>query len=418
MDSIVYLDLTINPIYNIIVNREICEGDTFFFGNQELTQQNIYTNTFQSVSTCDSTVTLNLIVNPLPEIHLQAEHSQCGSFTPLNAFATEGTPSYTYNWQQGVIGQHIIVAPTEITTYTLVVIDSKNCSDTAQTTVNVIEPLDINVCMVTVDTSLNKNLIVWEAPTTNIIQSFNIYKEISSNYYQLIGVKMYGEMTEFVDINSEPSVHADKYKISVIDTCGNEWEKSYYHQTINLSQVQGALDNEIVLIWNKYIDESTNFIPSVYNIYRGLDINELVLEDAITGGLSTYNYNIENVQAGEHFMVAIDMPECAPSGTLKASGGPYYQSSSNIEDEGIIATGINSISSETISIYPNPAQSFIVINNKIQNSKYQIIDTKGQVVKEGLCSRNRLSIKDLSKGTYIIKIISVNNVNTEKLIIE
>jgi len=63
-DSVVLLTLTVNPIYNIPVSDTICEGDTFHFFNQILTTPGVYTETLSSSSTCDSVVTLTLVVNP------------------------------------------------------------------------------------------------------------------------------------------------------------------------------------------------------------------------------------------------------------------------------------------------------------------------------------------------------------------
>ncbi|MBI9069504.1 MAG: hypothetical protein JEZ09_19565, partial [Salinivirgaceae bacterium] len=63
-DSIATLYLTINPVYNTSDAQSICEGDTYVFGTQELTEANAYTETFSSISGCDSIVTLTLNVNP------------------------------------------------------------------------------------------------------------------------------------------------------------------------------------------------------------------------------------------------------------------------------------------------------------------------------------------------------------------
>ncbi len=63
-DSIVTTNLTVNPIYNIINNDTICQGDTFRIGNSIYTQSGIYTNALQSYLGCDSIITINLTVYP------------------------------------------------------------------------------------------------------------------------------------------------------------------------------------------------------------------------------------------------------------------------------------------------------------------------------------------------------------------
>ena len=61
-DSIIAIDLTINPTYNETDAATICSGNSFTFGAQSLTMAGIYTEVFQSAEGCDSTVVLTLDV--------------------------------------------------------------------------------------------------------------------------------------------------------------------------------------------------------------------------------------------------------------------------------------------------------------------------------------------------------------------
>lgn len=63
-DSIVTLNLTVNPAPVTQLNESICSGSSFAFGNQNLTQSGQYSQTLQTVAGCDSIVNLNLVVNP------------------------------------------------------------------------------------------------------------------------------------------------------------------------------------------------------------------------------------------------------------------------------------------------------------------------------------------------------------------
>ena len=62
-DSIVTLFLTVNPVSHAIVTEEICEGGSFNFLGQTLTEAGVYTDTLQSQYGCDSIFTLTLIVH-------------------------------------------------------------------------------------------------------------------------------------------------------------------------------------------------------------------------------------------------------------------------------------------------------------------------------------------------------------------
>jgi PKD repeat protein len=81
-DSTVTLNLTVNPSYTGgVQNTTICEGESVLFGGVSYDEQGSYPFTFQTINGCDSTVTLNLTVNPLP----------------VAAFTVSGTsPSFTF----------------------------------------------------------------------------------------------------------------------------------------------------------------------------------------------------------------------------------------------------------------------------------------------------------------------------------
>jgi hypothetical protein len=64
-DSTVFLTLTVNPVYNHTDTVEICQGETYEFGTQSLIQTGEYTEVFESKNGCDSTVTLILTVHPV-----------------------------------------------------------------------------------------------------------------------------------------------------------------------------------------------------------------------------------------------------------------------------------------------------------------------------------------------------------------
>jgi len=59
-DSVITIDLTIHPSYDVTDAVTICDGSTYVFGTQSLTVAGVYTEVFQSVNSCDSTVELNL----------------------------------------------------------------------------------------------------------------------------------------------------------------------------------------------------------------------------------------------------------------------------------------------------------------------------------------------------------------------
>ncbi|MBT7043844.1 MAG: M6 family metalloprotease domain-containing protein, partial [Gammaproteobacteria bacterium] len=63
-DSTVVLTLTVHPVYNHTDVAAICDGEGYVFGVQNLTASGEYTEIFQSINGCDSTVVLTLTVHP------------------------------------------------------------------------------------------------------------------------------------------------------------------------------------------------------------------------------------------------------------------------------------------------------------------------------------------------------------------
>ncbi|MBK7426628.1 MAG: hypothetical protein IPI60_06185 [Saprospiraceae bacterium] len=75
-DSIVTLNLTVNPAFEETITAEICQGATYDFNGQMLTVSGTYTTDLTNAQGCDSIVTLLLTVNPALEETITAEICQ------------------------------------------------------------------------------------------------------------------------------------------------------------------------------------------------------------------------------------------------------------------------------------------------------------------------------------------------------
>ncbi|QIA06324.1 T9SS type A sorting domain-containing protein [Draconibacterium halophilum] len=64
-DSIVVLTLNVHPVYEIPIDSSICEGESVSFAGETLTTSGSYRDTLQSALLCDSVIVLNLQVNPV-----------------------------------------------------------------------------------------------------------------------------------------------------------------------------------------------------------------------------------------------------------------------------------------------------------------------------------------------------------------
>jgi gliding motility-associated-like protein len=96
-DSTVNLNLTVNSVTRTSISRSICNGDNFVVGNETFTETGEYTIVLQSALGCDSTVLLNLLVNNLPNIDAVADQPtvNIGEQVQLNVTTSE---TLSYNW--------------------------------------------------------------------------------------------------------------------------------------------------------------------------------------------------------------------------------------------------------------------------------------------------------------------------------
>ncbi len=64
-DSIIVTDLLVNPVYSINYSPVICQGNEITVGTKKYNAGGFYTDTLQSINSCDSIVHTNLKVNPV-----------------------------------------------------------------------------------------------------------------------------------------------------------------------------------------------------------------------------------------------------------------------------------------------------------------------------------------------------------------
>ena len=114
-DSIILLSLIVNPVYETPIEVEICNGESYDFLGTELTEAGDYSDTLNSINGCDSVILLSLIVNPIYETPIDAEICDGDSYDFLGTELTEaGDYSDTLNSINGcdsVILLSLIVNP-------------------------------------------------------------------------------------------------------------------------------------------------------------------------------------------------------------------------------------------------------------------------------------------------------------------
>jgi hypothetical protein len=265
-----------------------------------------------------------------------------------------------------------------------------------------------NICLVTVDTITGKNKIIWEKQMGKGIAAYNIYR-LNGSVYTLLDSVPFNDLSEYLDLTSVPSQVANRYKISVVDSLGNESVLGPYHQTINLLVSQGIPTTTYVLSWNKYEDQGGLFVPDYYYLWRGDSPSNLALYDSVSASITSYNDL--NVFSVYYYNISVKKPNpCIPTSNFKSSGQPYFQSLSNIENTD--SHGIHELYNPILlKIFPNPSSQNIVI--LYENSDYMpyqllIYDISGRIILEKRDVKEdeiRLDIRNLCEGIYQVEMV-------------
>ncbi|MFH1322112.1 MAG: FG-GAP-like repeat-containing protein [Bacteroidota bacterium] len=195
-----------------------------------------------------------------------------------------GSMPYTYQWSNSDTTEDL----SDLTdaTYNVTVTGANGCVAAASIDILYMPPLDVKICIITVDSATGKNLIVWEKEPGLSIDSYNIYKEgTQANVYFRIGTVPYDSLSIFVDLQANPAQRSWRYKLTAGDTCisESESEMSPLHKSIHLT-VNLGLNGEINLIWDHYV----GFPFGTYYIYRGSSPNDMDSLDALPSNLNSY----------------------------------------------------------------------------------------------------------------------------------
>jgi hypothetical protein len=261
-------------------------------------------------------------------------------------------------------------------------------------------------CVATVSADSKKNLIVWERTPEVGTASYNIYRETGTDIYTFLGNIPAGQLSVFEDTLSNPRTRSYKYKISSVDTCGNESGQSYYHKTMHLQISQGYDSTEVNLSWENY--EGILFLN--YIIYKGTTTDNLSPVDSIPWGYTTWTDT--NVIGRFNYRVGVQLSvPCKPADLQgkKADSGPYSHSMSNIEDNRF-QTFIGEQGIANARSYPNPFSHWTQIDfENPQNHPYQLMvtDMNGKTVRMVDNIRDNKVIllrENLPQGLYLFEL--------------
>lgn len=383
---------------------------------------------------CSSLPTLKVIgVREQPTASFDAPVATCGDNSAVLIYTGSAPSDASYSW--GIDGGTITTGsgqgPIQVSWATqgnksvsLSVTQNECVSDIANADLSVAYPFEgEQICLVTIDLETGKNMVVWEKTHDVGIASYNVYREGTiQNNYDLLGNVPFSEISVFVDSGSKPEQQQYKYKISAVDTCGNESSKSKWHKTMFLQYVSS--DNGVNLNWQEYGVESGSMSFDSYAIFRGSDSTALAELTTISASFLAYTDNTPDALSKKLYyrVGGVKANACDPAETLgkKASSGPFVHSLSNLEDNRLQSggTGINNALADAmkLSVYPSPFTDLATISYTLQKSSkmkveiYNVVGEKmGEILNETqVAGTHKLEMKasdvNYVGGLYYLKI--------------
>jgi hypothetical protein len=318
----------------------------------------------------------------------------------INLSPEGGIPPYAYSWSNGQVTRDLSgLLPGE---YSVTITDNNKCQDSGSINIPVITPFDNEeICLVTIDPETQKNLIIWERTPDKFTLAYKIYRETNIfNVYDSIGFSDFKNPGLFIDENSDPTKQAYKYKISSIDTCGNESELSSFHTSVHLT-INIGLNGSTNLIWSKY----EGFDVQTYNIRRGSVINNMSLIGSVSGSNYTFTDSYPLPGTNVYQVEVISPYTCYPE-NLKAT---YSSSFSNPAFRYNVSSN-DLTSPNSIDIYPNPFSESTTLKFRNQEGfqyKLYIMDLSGKIcriIDDIYSSEYAIKKGNLKEGFYFIEL--------------
>ncbi|MFN8116600.1 MAG: T9SS type A sorting domain-containing protein [Bacteroidia bacterium] len=383
------------------------------------------TNTIGGNTNTSAAYSRTIAIYGVPNVTTNSAIICAGSSATLTA---NGAVSYT--WSTGQTTNSIVVTPSTTSSYT--VLGSTNgCNDLSVAAVLVPATTVPEICMVSTDSLFKNNIVYWDKTITNKVDSFIIYREVSSGVYKRIGAQPYSFLSRFIDTtrsvgpaNGDPNITSYRYKLQLRDSCGNYSALSPYHNTFFFN----AIPNTGNFIWNSYSVENLTLTPvSTCNLLRD--------------NLGTNTWTVVGSCAGTQTNISDPAFASFPNALWRIDGlgfncNPTYKttqqinkSKSNVKNNFNVSggnfTSVNSVElNSSLFLAPNPAKTDLLVNfSNSQNLKteFTITDVLGKTVfKYELSEGNSIVIpvNELSNGIYFIKIQQGKNSITKKFIKE
>ena len=273
-----------------------------------------------------------------------------------------------------------------------------------------------SICMVTVDSTSQNNVIIWDKAAYQHVDSFIVCREVGLNNYQRIAAIPYDSLSLFVDTvrtkyfpnTGNPNAGTYKYKLQVRDSCGGLSQLSQDHNTIFI------INNSGTFSWPQLylIGGTTNPVNNYVLMRDNLSNGTWIVVNSVTGSQQTVtDPQYATYQATASWRVETQWSiSCNPTRVDPAYTN-FSASRSNIFS---FVNGVHEYyNNPSITISPNPfteTATLQIANSTQANYELKIMDIYGKEVMSRIIPKgeNNFTIErsGLASGMYFYKLTS------------
>jgi hypothetical protein len=345
----------------------------------------------------------------------EVQHPTCGNSDGSIDITIDNlwdTPAF-YEWSNGSTSEDLTGLAAG--NYTLTYTDQAGCTNYLTVKLMNQRPYQPTICLLTVDTSLIYNMVVWEKDITQDVTAFNIYRETSVfGQFEKIVTRPYALESFFQDNDASPVDRSWRYYITTVDACGTESYGSFVHKTIHVvSNTSNGTDYNIS--WDDYEGISYTSI----DLFRHDDVNGWEIAANLPYGTNTY-LEAPSVLSGLDYMVSFNLTDSCTSTKAQDHNSTRSNKTASVFNGGGSTAEIHDEDLGLISIYPNPASEMLTLH--VDNAElfqyYEVTDLNGKVVSTGTIMTNNTNIDlfSMEAGVYLIRLVSDEKIVVNKFV--
>ena len=401
-DSIVTLNLTINPVANTTLSAAICEGTTYTENGFNVSEAGTYMQNLQTIDGCDSIVTLNLTINPVANTTLSVTICDGTSYTE-NGFNVSEAGTYTQNLQtingcDSIVTLTLSVNPIENTTLSAAICEGTtytengfNASEAGTYTQNL---QTIDGC----DSIVTLNLTINPVANTTLSAAICDGSTYTENGFNVSEAGTYTQNLQTVNgCDSIVTLTLTVNPVADTTIAAAICEGEIYYENGFMASREGT--HTQILQTDNGCDSVVTLNLTVYPAYQ-MGIGAVIHEGET---YEEYGFNVN--EEGTYTQILQTVNGCDSIITLNM----VLSSLDEVETNDI-----------KVNVYPNPANSYTVleVHGLKEQTMVNLFDIQGRKVREYVMNIGqetlRIDLGDLSKGVYTIMLGNI----TKKLIVE